>query len=59
VAGSSATHWRRGRTACSNNLLVPRELAEERVIEPFRSRMYTAVGIEPLGAAVNARLRLE
>jgi hypothetical protein len=38
--------WRRGHTACSNNLLVGREFVEERVIELLRSRIYTAAGVE-------------
>jgi hypothetical protein len=50
-------HWRRGSTACGNNLLVPRDLAEARVVELLQRQFYVPAGVDQLVAAVNARLR--
>jgi hypothetical protein len=34
-------HWRRGPSACSNTILVGRDLAEARVVELLSARLYT------------------
>jgi site-specific DNA recombinase len=50
-------HWRRGPRACSNNVLVRRDLVETRVVELLQARLYTPEGVARLVEAVNARLR--
>jgi hypothetical protein len=49
--------WRRGPAACPNTLLLSREVAEDRVVELLKTRLYTPEGVAQLVEAVNARLR--
>jgi len=50
-------HWRRGPAACGNNLLVRRDLAEERIGRLLQEKLYTPEAVERLVDLVNARLR--
>jgi DNA invertase Pin-like site-specific DNA recombinase len=50
-------HWRRGPAACSNNVLVRRDLAEQKIAELLQAKLYTPAGVQRLVEAVNARLR--
>ncbi len=50
-------HWRRGATACPNNLLIPRDVVEARIVELVQTRLYTPEGLAQLIDGVNARLR--
>jgi site-specific DNA recombinase len=52
-----ARHWRRGARACANNLLVRKDLAEQRIVELLKEKLYTPEAIARLVDAVNARLR--
>jgi DNA invertase Pin-like site-specific DNA recombinase len=49
-------HWRRGSAACSNNVLVRRDLAEQKIAELLQAKLYTPDGVQRLVEAVNARL---
>jgi site-specific DNA recombinase len=50
-------HWRRGPSACSNNVLVRRDLAEARIVELLKGKLYTPEAVARLVEAVNTRLR--
>jgi site-specific DNA recombinase len=50
-------HWRRGSAACSNNILVRRDLAEQKIPDLLQAKLYTREGVRRLVEAVNARLR--
>jgi site-specific DNA recombinase len=50
-------HWRRGSTACSNAVLVRRDLAERKITELLRYHLYTPESVDALVQRVNARLR--
>jgi hypothetical protein len=49
--------WRRGPTACSNSLLVRRDLAEQKIVSLLQERLYTPEAVLRLVEKVNARLR--
>jgi hypothetical protein len=50
-------HWRRGASACANNMLVRRDLAEARVMELLNAHLYAPEAVARLVDAVNARLK--
>src|SRR5262249_26512307 len=50
-------HWRRGSSACSNNVLVRRDLAEAGIVELLKAKkLYTPDAVARLVNAVNDRL---
>ncbi len=48
-------HWRRGPAACSNNLLVRRDLVEQKIAELLQAELYTRDGVRRVVETVNAR----
>ena len=50
-------HWRRGSTACSNRLLVRRDLVEQKIADLLKDVLYTPDAVGRLVEKVNARLR--
>ena len=50
-------HWRRGSTACSNRLLIRRDLAERKIADLLKAVLYTPDAVGRLVDKVNARLR--
>ncbi|MFQ5947219.1 MAG: recombinase family protein, partial [Anaerolineae bacterium] len=51
-------HWRRGPTACTNRLLVRRDMAETKIAGLLQERVYTPEAVHRLVEKVNARLRV-
>jgi site-specific DNA recombinase len=49
--------WRRGTSACSNNVFVRRDLVERRVIELLQDKLYSPDAVQRLMLKVNHRLR--
>ncbi len=49
--------WRRGPTACTNSLLVRRDVAEQKIAGLLQQRLYTPAAVQRLVEKVNARLR--
>ncbi len=49
--------WRRGPTACTNSLLVRRDVAEHKIVSLLQERLYTPEAVQRLAEKVNARLR--
>jgi len=50
-------HWRRGSAACANNVLLRRDVAEAKVFDLLRERLYTPEAILRLVEMVNSRLK--
>jgi site-specific DNA recombinase len=49
--------WRRGTSACTNSLLVRRDVAEAQIVALLRDKLYSPSAIDRLVEKVNTRLR--